>query len=125
MHVSVFRTLLAALLTLAGPSVTAAHIPTHGAVVHFDLNPAGTIDVLPAFPGVPAAPLPVVGGRCGVFATGEFCDFVDGLISPSEPFHWESEIINMNAFPVAFNVGFFFPGGPIVGRLALAPGAAF
>jgi hypothetical protein len=126
MRLSVSRTGIAALFTaVAVTSAYAAHIPTHGAVVHLDLNPAGAIDVLPAFAGVPPVPVPVVGGPCGAFATGEFCNFVDGLVSFPEPFHWESEIVNVNAFPVAFNVVFFSPAGIVRGRLGLLPGAAF
>jgi hypothetical protein len=67
--------LLVALLASAVPSVYAGHLPTHGGVVHFDLNPAGAIDIFPAFPGVPVVPVPVVGGPCGAFATREFCNF--------------------------------------------------
>lgn len=101
-------------------------LPTHGAVTHFDLNAAQPgFDQLPAFAGVPALPVPAVGGPCGVFATGELCIFNDGLFSPLFPFHWETEINNPNAFGVNFPVGFFFPGGPILGNLGLAPGALF
>ena len=110
---------------LAGNSLFAAHLPSHGAVIHLDLNPAGLLDFVPAF-GIPAAPAPVVGGGCGVFLTGEFCEFDDALNSSPEGFHWESELQNSNAFPVAFNVGFFFPGGAAgIGRVRLGPGAAF
>lgn len=119
--------LAAAVGCVTCPSAQAGHLSTHGAVTHFDLNPAGAVDFIPAFGGMPAVPVPAVGGApLGAFVTGEFVSFVDPLASGSV-WHWQTEIGNPNAAAVAFIVGWGFPdgGSPIIGLLGLAPGATF
>jgi hypothetical protein len=121
-----FLAIAATAAVIAVVPAFSAHLPTHGAVVHFDLNaPPALFDILPAAPGVPAVPVPAVGGPCIAFATGEACRFVDALFSLPEPWHWESEIFNPNAAAVAFPIAFFWPGGALGGVLVLGPGAAF
>ncbi|GEM_PF-4097644 len=70
---------------LAAGTVCAVPLPTQGDVVHFDLNPGTTLDTLLRWPGIPAYPAPVVGGKpptyAGAFEGGEFVNFTDTLQS--------------------------------------------
>lgn len=49
--------------------------------------------------------------------------FFDGLASPDAG-HWEVEIFNPGAGPMAFNVSFAFPGGPAAGGVFLPGGSS-
>ncbi len=107
---SVFVTLVlvAALATLMGSGTAyAAHVPTHGDTVHFDLNPDGAYDTLLRWPGIPAPPNPVVGSQpptfAGAFEGGEFVQFTDAL--PSNMLHiWENELQNPTTITRTFKL---------------------
>lgn len=110
MRRSVFVALLlgAALAVLTGSGIAyAIPLPTHGDVVHFDLNPGGGYDTLLPWPGTPASPNPVVGGKpptyAGSFEGGEFVNFTDAL--PSDMLQmWENEIQNPTAITRTFKL---------------------
>jgi hypothetical protein len=98
----------AALVTWTGSGTAySAHLPTHGDVVHFDLNPAASYDTLLRWPGIPAAPDPVIGGKpptyAGSFEGGEFANFTDALQGKA-PQIWENEIQNPTAITRTFKV---------------------
>lgn len=93
---------LATLLFVNSAGVQAGHLPTHGGTVHLDSG---------SFPLGPGATVPI--------------PFSDVLTSPSL-WHWELEIVNLNAFGVFFHADFTFPNGgsPIAGSVSLDPGAS-
>ncbi len=99
--------LLGAALVACMGSAYAAHLPTHGDVVHFDLNAGGAYDTLFPWPGIPAAPNPVVGGNpptfAGSFEGGEFVQFTDALQS-FQLHMWENEIRNQSSIRRTFKL---------------------
>ncbi len=98
-------------LTLQGPAY-ASHLPTHGDVVLFDLNPTGQSDLLYAWSGLPAFPNPVVGGPsptlAGSFGGGEFVDFPN-FVQAGRYLHWETELTNPNTWWITFPTVFDWP----------------
>lgn len=124
------RRLGAACLLAVGLSpAQAAFSPETVGAVHFDLKLPGFYQAMPAGGGVPPGPIvPLVGGACGT-AGGAFaffaCRFVDGLAAPNNDWVWETEILNPTAGLKTMNMGFFFPGGPILGVLTLGAGSTF
>jgi hypothetical protein len=75
--------------------------------VHFDLNPGATYDTLKAWPGIPASPIPVVGGKppsfAGSFEGGEFVNFNDTLASAALQM-WETQIQNPTGIKRTFKL---------------------
>lgn len=103
---TVFATALAGIAIAAFSGIVlAGHLPTHGAVVHFDPNAAGV------FFARPAAPL----------ALG----FADALIAPLEPWHWETEFRNPGGAAIVLPIILSCPvGPPVAGFLGLGAGVA-
>lgn len=119
----------ALLFALGLGSAQAAFSPETAGVVQFDLKVPGLYQPMPAGGGVPPGPIvPLTGGPCGR-SGGAFaffaCSFVDGLNAPNNDWIWETEINNPTAGVRTMNVGFFFPGGPILGRLTLGAFSTF
>jgi hypothetical protein len=119
----------AACAAAAWPAV-AAFSPETAGTVHFDLKPPGQYQPLPAFGGLPPGPIvPVVGGPCGRTSVVGYsffaCSFNDALNAPARQWIWETEINNPSLSVRSMNVGFFFPGGPILGRLTLGGNSTF
>ena len=101
------------LWAVAGPS--SANVPTHGDVVHFDLNAPGAFDELLPFAMIPQPPIPVVpafqptGRYAGSFIAGEYVNFWDSLPRTFGLWHWETVIVNPNPWPLYFRVKLFRP----------------
>lgn len=104
-------------------AVHAPHITDAVGLVYF--NSFDTL--MPAGGGVPALGTVTAGGPCGV-AGGAFAFFACGFFDPFNlvnTYAWETGIHNPNPGPLIANLGFFFPGGPILGTLVLTSGHTF
>ncbi len=108
------------------PLAQAAHGPHFTdaiGAVHFNIH-----DVfMPAFSGVPAGGVLTAGGPCGAAAGFFSCGFLDTAFMPAvaNNWAWESAIHNPNPGLLTAKVGFFFPGGPLLGTLTLGAGSTF
>lgn len=123
------RLAAAAALALGLGTAQAAFSPETAGAVHFDLKVPGLYQFMPAGGALPPGPIvPLTGGPCGRSA-GAFsffaCTFNDNLFAPNNDWIWETEIHNPTAGLKTMNVGFYFPGGPILGRLTLGAGSTF
>ncbi len=71
---------------------------------------------------------PYVGGACGAAggAASLFaCNFFDPVNNAATPWAWETAVTNTSAAAFTVPVGFFYPGGSLLGFLTLGAGSTF